>query len=91
MIKLGQMTGMAVFVLGAANVSAIASTVTNSDLTAQTIIVIEGADKQALVIEPSDTISFCPSGCFVTMPNGDRQVLKGGEALTISGGKAKIK
>lgn len=91
MNKLGQVTGMAVFVLGAANASAIASTVTNSDVTAQTIIVIEGADRQELVIEPSDTISFCPSGCFVTMPNGDRQVLNGGEALTISGGKAKIK
>lgn len=91
MIKFGKVIGVTVALSGALIAYAAAATVTNSDGSAQTIVVTEGASKQELVIAPGDTVSFCPSGCFVTMPNGDREALSGSEAVTISGGQAKIK
>ncbi|MGU3577235.1 hypothetical protein ACLBWZ_17125 [Brucellaceae bacterium C25G] len=91
MIKFGKVIVLAATVSAATVGFATAATVTNSDSAAQTIIVTEGASKQELVVAPGDTVSFCPSGCFVTMPNGDREALNGGEALTISGSKVQIK
>lgn len=91
MIKFGKVIVMTVALSGAGIALAAAATVTNGDGSAQTIVVTEGASKQELVIAPGETVSFCPSGCFVTMPNGDREALNGGEAVIISGGQAKIK
>ncbi len=91
MIKFGKVMVMTVVISGAMNALAMAATVTNGDSTAQTIVVTEGASKHELVIAPGETVNFCPSGCFVTMPGGDREALNGSEAVTISGGQAKIK
>lgn len=68
-----------------------AASVINRDADAQTLIVTEGADKAELVVGAGETVEFCTSGCFVTMPNGDRQALTGSETVEISGGVASIK
>ena len=44
-----------------------------------------------IAIGAGDTVQFCPNGCFVTMPNGDREALNGSETIEISGGIGKIK
>ncbi len=51
----------------------------------------EGGSKNELALAAGETVEFCQSGCFVTMPNGDREALTGSETIEISGGVAKIK
>lgn len=68
-----------------------AASVINRDADAQTLMVTEGADKAELTVGPGETVEFCDGGCFVTMPNGDRQALTGSETVEISGGVASIK
>lgn len=68
-----------------------AASVTNKDSESRTLIVTEGGSKTELVLAAGETIEFCASGCFVTMPNGDREALSGGEAIEISGGRAEFK
>lgn len=62
---------------------AVAATVTNADDTAHILVVTEGGNQSEVTIGPGETIDICPSGCFVTMPNGDREVLTGSETLQI--------
>ena len=69
---------------------AIAATVTNRDDTVQTLIVTEGGQQVELSIGPGESIEICPSGCFVTMPNGDREVLTGTERLEIEASRGRI-
>lgn len=69
---------------------AIAATVTNRDDTVQTLIVTEGGQQVELSIGPGESIEICPSGCFVTMPNGDREVLTGSERLEIEASRGRI-
>lgn len=68
-----------------------AATVTNTDGGPVTLIVTDGGDRSELVVAAGETVDFCPSGCFVTMPNGDREALTGAEAIEIAGGKAVFK
>ena len=44
-----------------------------------------------LTLSPGDTVEFCPDGCFVTLPNGDREALTGAETLEIVNGRAVYK
>lgn len=71
--------------------SAFAASVTNSDTSAQTIVVTEGSSKSELQVGAGETVEFCSSGCFVTFANGDREALTGGETVEIKGGKVSIK
>ncbi|RFC68078.1 MULTISPECIES: hypothetical protein [Mesorhizobium] len=71
--------------------SAMAASAVNLDSETRTIVVTEGGNRQQIDIGPGETVDFCPSGCFVTLPNGDREALTGGETVEISGGAAKIK
>jgi hypothetical protein len=71
--------------------SGIAASLTNKDANPQTLIVTEGADKSELSVSANETVEFCETGCFVTMPNGDRQALTGAETIEISKGLASIK
>ncbi len=71
--------------------SAHAASVTNNDGEAHTLIVTEGGTKSELVLSSGETVEFCAGGCFVTMPNGDREALSGGEAVEITGGRAEFK
>lgn len=70
--------------------TALAASAVNKDSEPRTLVVTEGSSKSDLVIAPNETVDFCPSGCFVTFPNGDRQALTGSETIEIAGGKAKI-
>ena len=82
---------LAVMALSLAAGPALAATVVNRDAEARTLIVTEGSDKSELTIGAGESVDFCPGGCFVTMPNGDREALTGGETIEISGGAAKIR
>jgi len=68
-----------------------AASVTNQDQQSQILIVTEGSDKIEMVVDAGATVSFCPAGCFVTMPSGDRETLSGSETITIINGSAVIK
>jgi len=63
----------------------------NLDSEPRTLIVTEGGSKSELALAAGETVEFCPAGCFVTMPNGDREVLTGTETIEISGGAGKVK
>jgi len=69
---------------------AFAASAVNKDSEPRTLVVTEGSTKNDLVVGPGETVDFCPSGCFVTFPNGDRQALTGSETIEITGGKARI-
>ncbi|AKH99727.1 hypothetical protein IMCC20628_01010 [Hoeflea sp. IMCC20628] len=71
--------------------SAAAATVTNKDDQSQVLIVTDGGNKIDLVVEAGATVNFCPAGCFVTMPSGDRETLAGSESIEIVNGSAVIK
>jgi len=75
----------------AAGGQALAASATNFDKQPYTLLVTEGGSQSEIALAAGETIQFCPNGCFVTMPNGDREVLSGAETIEISGGQAKIK
>jgi hypothetical protein len=68
-----------------------AASAVNRDSEPRTLIVTEGGNKSELALAAGETVQFCPAGCFVTMPNGDREALTGNETIEISGGVARIK
>lgn len=69
---------------------AMAATVTNTDDEAHTLVITEGGQQVEVEISAGDTIEICPTGCFVVMPNGDREVLTGTERLEIEASRGKI-
>jgi hypothetical protein len=71
--------------------AASAATIVNKDDKAHMLVVTEGGQQAEVGIGPGESVSVCNGGCFITMPNGDREALSGGETVEISGGKAKIK
>ena len=81
-------TALAILALGNA---AHAASVINRDADPVTLMVTEGSSKVELSVGPGETVEFCDGGCFVTMPNGDKEVLTGAETVEISGGAASIK
>lgn len=68
-----------------------AASAVNLDTEPRTLIVTEGGSKSELALAAGETVEFCSNGCFVTMPNGDREALTGSETVEISGGVARIK
>lgn len=70
---------------------ALAASATNLDGEPRTLLVTEGGNQTELTLAAGETVDFCPTGCFVQMPNGDREALTGTENVEISGGQAKIK
>lgn len=71
--------------------AAYAASAVNLDSEPRTLIVTEGGSKTELALAAGETVEFCSDGCFVTMPNGDREALTGAETVEISGGVARIK
>ena len=63
----------------AAGASAQAASAVNLDQEPRTLIVTEGGSKSELTLGGGESVDFCPSGCFVTMPNGDIEALTGSE------------
>ena len=68
-----------------------AASAVNLNSEPRTLIVTENGSKSELAIAAGETVEFCSGGCFVTMPNGDREALTGSETVEISGGVGKIK
>ena len=68
-----------------------AASAVNLDSEPRTLIVTEGGSKSELSLAAGETVEFCSGGCFVTMPNGDRQALTGTETVEISGGVGTVK
>jgi len=75
----------------AGTLPALAADITNGDKKAVVIDVVENGNRTKLPLSPGATESICPSGCFITAPNGDRIGLSGAEAVEISGGAAIVK
>ncbi|MBZ9658094.1 hypothetical protein LB523_03500 [Mesorhizobium sp. ESP-6-4] len=71
--------------------SAFAASAINRDAQTRTLVVTEGGAKSELTLAAGETVEFCSSGCFVTLPNGDLEALTGSETVEISGGAARIK
>ncbi len=71
-------------------VPAQAADITNGDKKAVVIDVVENGTRSKLPLPAGATESICPSGCFITAPNGDRIGLSGGETVEISGGAAIV-
>ena len=68
-----------------------AATVVNKDDKDYTLTVTEGGERSEIGLSAGQTISVCSGGCFITLPNGDREALAGSETVEISGGRARIK
>lgn len=73
-----------------------AASITNTDAQRHVLIVTEAGAKEAdakieTPVEAGATVNFCPSGCFVTMPSGDRETFTGSESIDIVNGAAVIK
>lgn len=77
--------------LVAAGGAALAASAVNRDGEPRTIVVTEGGSQSEIVIGSGKTVEFCSSGCFITMPNGDREVLRGSETIEITGGRGRIR
>ena len=81
---------MMLLVSAAMTAPAMAATVTNKDADTQVLVVVEGGSRMEIALEPGSTETICPAGCFVTLPNGDRIALNGGEEVEIQGGSASV-
>ena len=71
--------------------TAYAASAVNLDSEPRTLIVTEGGSRSELSLAAGESVEFCSGGCFVTMPNGDREALTGSETIEISGGVGRIK
>lgn len=83
--------GLGALTLLAGAGGALAASAINLDGEVRTLLVTEGGSQRELVIAAGETVNFCSGGCFVTMPNGDREALTGAETIEISGGKGRIR
>lgn len=70
---------------------ALAASITNKDGDSVVVTIVENGNRTELPLGAGETESVCPSGCFVTLPNGDRVALNGDETVEISGGSASVK
>jgi len=71
--------------------SGLAASVSNSGTSPIVLIVVEDGNRVEVSIDAGGSDSICPAGCFVTLPNGDRLGLAGGESVDIKDGVATIK
>lgn len=77
--------------LGLTAAAAQAATIINKDDNSYALVVSEGGQRSEIALGAGQTITICHGGCFLTLPNGDREALSGNETVEISGGRAKIK
>jgi opacity protein-like surface antigen len=81
----------AIFIIAGLGGAAQAATIINTDGQDYSLQITEGGAQSEVGIAAGQSVSVCPAGCFVTMPNGDRETLSGGETVEIVNGKANIK
>ncbi|MEN0000704.1 MAG: hypothetical protein AAF940_07460 [Pseudomonadota bacterium] len=82
--------GVAALLWLCAPVIVFSASVTNGDADPLTLVITENGERSEVVLAGNQTQSLCATGCFLTLPNGDRVVLSGGETVSISGGRAII-
>ncbi len=87
MIKLLAVTAVLVSVAG----GAIAASVSNTGSSPVVLTVVEDGNRTEVAIDAGASETICPSGCFLTLPNGDRIGLEGGETVEIKDGAATVK
>ncbi|NJR13121.1 MAG: hypothetical protein HC779_00870 [Phyllobacteriaceae bacterium] len=68
-----------------------AATLINKGEAAVTVVVTEDGQKNEVTAGAAETVQFCVAGCFVTLPNGERQALTGTETVEISGDSVLIR
>jgi hypothetical protein len=68
-----------------------AATIINRDSQSYLLKITESGQQSEVGIAAGESIEVCGSGCFLTLPNGDRETLAGPETVEITGGKASIK
>jgi predicted porin len=68
-----------------------AATLINKGGEAVTVVVTEDGQKNEVTAGAAETVQFCMAGCFVTLPNGERQALTGTETVEIEGANVLIK
>jgi hypothetical protein len=78
-------------VLGAFAHAANAATIINSDGEAYMLVVTESGQQTEIGVGAGETKQLCAGGCFLTLPNGDREALSGTETIEIKDGKANIR
>ena len=87
MIKLLAVTAVLVSVAG----GAFAASVSNTGSSPVVLTVVEDGNRTEVAIDAGASETICPSGCFLTLPNGDRIGLEGGETVEIKDGTATVK
>lgn len=87
MIKLLAVTAVLVSVTG----GAFAASVSNTGSSPVVLTVVEDGNRTEVAIDAGASETICPSGCFLTLPNGDRIGLEGGETVEIKDGAATVK
>lgn len=70
---------------------ATAASIINTDAEPRTVVVTEGGNRTELLLNAGEAAEICPTGCFITMPDGDRAALTGAETIEIAGGKGRIR
>jgi hypothetical protein len=85
---IGMIGGLLVPALAAS--PGLAASLTNQDGETRTLVVTENGVKSELVIGAGETVSFCATGCFITLPSGDRAALAGTESVELVGSDAII-
>jgi hypothetical protein len=69
----------------------LAASVENTGSSAVVLVVVEDGTKTEVTLDAGGADMICMSGCFLTLPNGDRIGLAGGENVEIKDGVATIK
>ena len=70
--------------------SAWSASVTNSGSASIVLVVVEDGNRLEVPLEAGTSESICPTGCVITLTNGDRLGLQGGESVDIKDGVAII-
>jgi hypothetical protein len=68
-----------------------AASVHNAGPSSVVLVVVEDGNKMEVPLDAGSSETICPAGCFLTLPNGDRIGLAGGETIDIVDGIATVK
>ncbi|MFN3318229.1 MAG: hypothetical protein ACK43M_05765 [Allorhizobium sp.] len=88
-----QVVAQLVVVMGSVLVAGpgLAASVLNTGSSAVVLVVVEDGTKTEVALDAGGSDTICAAGCFLTLPNGDRIGLAGGETVEIKDGVATIK
>jgi hypothetical protein len=90
-IRLMKTGAFAVIVSLCAAGMAHAASVHNAGPSSVVLVVVEDGNKMEVPIDAGGSETICPAGCFLTLPNGDRIGLAGGETIEIVDGIATVR